>query len=147
MVKEEVNVLLISVFGYLASLFTRIKMRYIALFNMSVYSITLSMLLNIIYVIINIFTRFNIEYFDVMYISVAVIYLFAAIFMIKADFIKKQQELIKISEVEKQVKKEKTEENKENQENKEPNKDDKKEEKKEENKKKEDGGIAPEGNS
>ncbi len=144
-----VNVLLISVFGYLASLFTRIKMRYVALFNMSVYSITLSMLLNIIYVIVNIFTSFNIEYFDVMYISVAVIYLFAAIFMIKADFIKKQQELIKIAEVEKQVTKENTEENKDNQENKEPNKEDEeeKEDKKDEDKKKDNGGVAPEGNS
>ena len=124
-------------------------MRYVALFNMSVYSITLSMLLNIIYVIVNIFTSFNIEYFDVMYISVAVIYLFAAIFMIKADFIKKQQELIKIAEVEKQVTKENTEENKDNQENKEPNKEDKeeKEEKKDEDKKKDNGGVAPEGNS
>ena len=141
-----VNVLLISVFGYLASLISKVKMRYVAVFNMAVYSITLSMLLNIIYVIINMFTDFNIEYFDVMYISVAVIYLFAAIFMIKADFIKKQQELTKIVEVEKQITKEEPHEesDEEKQENKETKKEDKKDEKKDE---KDQGGIAPEGNS
>ncbi len=101
-----VNTLLISAFGYLANLFTKVKMRYAAIFNMSIYSITLSMILNIIYVIINMFIDFNIEYFDVMYISVAVIYLFAAIFMLKADLQKRQMELMKIVEVQEQVKKE-----------------------------------------
>ena len=124
-----VNVLMISVFGYFAGLIAKVRMRYVAVFNMSVYSITLSTLLNIIYAVVNIFTDFNIQYFEVMYITVAVIYLFAAIFMIKADIIKRQAELIKIAEVQKAVKKELEEQ--------EPEQEDKKEDKGEEKEKEE----------
>ena len=65
-------------------------MRYAAIFNMSVYAISLSVLLNTVYIAINIFTNFEIKYFQVMYIAVAAIYLIAAIFIIKSEFIKKQ---------------------------------------------------------
>lgn len=142
-----INVLLISVFGYFASLFAKVRMRYAAIFNMSVYAITLSMILNIIYVIINIFVNFNIQYFDVMYISVAVIYLFAAIFMIKEDLLRKQEEISKIIEVQKEVKKEI--ENKEKEDEKEKREENKKDDKKQEKEKEEDtkdkDGPTPEG--
>ena len=145
------NVLMISVFGYLTSLMARVKMRYAPMFNMSVYAITLSTILNMIYIIINMFVDFEIQYFEVMYISVAVIYLIAAIFMIKADLIKRQAELIKIVEVQKIVKeeiKEKEEEKKEEDEKNET-KDDKQEEKPKERKreKEKELGPEPEGNN
>ena len=38
------------------------------------------------------------QYFQVMYIAVAAIYLVAAIFILKVDFTKKQVELMKIAE-------------------------------------------------
>lgn len=142
-------VLLISTFGYLASLFAKVRMRYAAIFNMSIYASTLSILLNCIYLIINTFVNFNIEYFDVMYISVAVIYLFAAIFIIKDDLIKKQAELIKIMEVQAQVKKElkdSKEEERKNENEKPKEEEDKKKDEKEE--KKESGQTpAPEGSN
>ncbi len=72
---------------------------------MSIYAITLSTLLNAIYIAIRLFIDFDINYFEIMYISVATIYLFAAIFIIKDDCIKQQAELMKIIEVQKQVRK------------------------------------------
>ena len=129
------NVVLISLFGNLAGLISKIKMRYAAIFNMSIYAVTLPIILNIIYVIINMFTEFRIEYFDVMYIAVATIYLFAAIFMVKDDLIKKQLELMKIEKVEEEVRKELIEEENKKRENK--DNEEKKEGKKEENKKEE----------
>ena len=124
------NVILLTAFGYITTWMAKIKMRYVAIFNMSVYALTLSILLNILYILVNIFIDFNIEYFQVMYISVAAIYLVAAIFILKSEFIKKQEELMKVLEEQKNEvqdlqneeytrKKEKNEEEDEAQENKE----------------------------
>ncbi len=100
------NVIFLSILGYLTTILTRIKMKYRAIFNMTVYATTLSITLNVIYIGINIFVDFNIEYFQVMYLGVASIYLIAAIFMLKTEVIKKQMELVKIAEVQEQIKKE-----------------------------------------
>lgn len=126
------NVVLLSVFGYITTLLARIKMRYVAIFNMSVYAITLSVILNMLYIGLNTFVSFNMEYFQVMYIAVAAIYLVAAILILKADFMKKQAELTKISETEKNIEEE-TENNKENKKDK--NKEDKNNEEQREDKK------------
>lgn len=82
------NVVLLSFFGYITTLLARIKMRYVAVFNMSAYALTLSVILNMLYVAVNIFVTFNMEYFQVMYVAVAAIYLVAAILILKADFMK-----------------------------------------------------------
>ena len=84
-----------------------------------------------------------------MYVAVAVIYLVAAILILKTEFIKKQFELMKIAEAEKIIKKEQQEkekEEKEQQEKEDRKKKDKEEEKKKkENKKEEKGNNEPEG--
>ncbi len=136
------NVVFLSIFGYLATWIAKIKMRYVAIFNMSIYALTLSIILNMIYVAINVFVEYNMEYFQVMYVAVAAIYLVAAIFLLKTEFIKKQEELMKIVEAQEIIRKQLEEqekekeekeqnketgkkENKENKENKEENKKDK----------------------
>ena len=124
------NAFLLSIFGYLTTWIAKIRMRYVAVFNMTVYALTLSIILNIIYVAINIFINFNIEYFQVMYVAVSAIYLVAAIFILKGEFIKKQQELMKIAEVEAVVKQQLDKEKEEKQE------EQKREKEKEERKKK-----------
>lgn len=123
-----INVLALALFGYLATFIMKMKMRFVAVFNMAIYSITLATLLNIIYAIINGIFNYQIRYFDIMYTMVSAIYMVAAIFMLKADFNKKQGEVQKIVEVEKTIKKDT--ENSEQQENKD---NEEKEEKKEEN--------------
>lgn len=97
------NVLIISIFGYIATLITKLKIRYVAVFNMAVYAITLSTILNIIYMIINAVFKFKINYFDLMYVLVSSIYMIAAVFILKTDFTKKQEVVQKIVEVQKQV--------------------------------------------
>lgn len=120
------NIVLLSVFGYVTTWIAKIRMRYVAVFNMSVYAFTLSVILNMLYVAINIFVEYNMEYFQVMYVAVAAIYLVAAIFILKADFMKKQAELIKIEEAEAIIKKQLEEKEKEEEEKKKDNKKDKK---------------------
>lgn len=127
-------IIIISIFGYLTSMILRLKIRYVAVFNMAVYSITLPTLLYIIYLGVNAFVNYVVPYFEVMYMLVATIYMIAALFILKSEFNKKQGEVQKIIEVEKEIKEEmEQEENKkqEKEENKNKNKDTDKKEKKE----------------
>ena len=100
------NAVFLSVFGWLTTWVARIKMRFVAIFNMAVYALTLSTILNMIYIAVNIFIDFDMQYFQVMYVSVAAIYLVAAIFILKTEFIKKQAEIMKIMEAQEIVKEE-----------------------------------------
>ena len=129
-----VNTVLLSIVGLFTQWIAKIKMRYAAIFNMSVYALTLSILLNILYIGINIFVEFNIEYFQVMYVAVAAIYLIAAIFILKTEFVKKQMELMKIAEAQEIVKKELEEQELDEQREKEKQERRKKDKEKEENK-------------
>ena len=133
------NAVFLAVFGYLVTWIAKIRMRFVAVFNMAVYSLTLSTILNMMYIAINIFVPFTMEYFQVMYVTVAAIYLIAAIFLLKSEYIKRQAELMKLAEAQEIVKKEleqKEEEEKEKEqrekEKKERKEKDRKEEKKEE---------------
>ena len=130
--------IIIGIIGYLTMWILKMKMRYVAVFNMAIYALTLSTILNIMYLIINMLFNFTIEYFSIMYITVATIYLLAAIFILKTDLIKKQAEVMKIVEAERIVKKELEEQEKENKKEKEEQKkeDDDLKNRKEEKKKK-----------
>ena len=130
--------IIIGIVGYFTMWMLKMKMRFVAVFNMANYALTLSTILNIIYLIINMLFNFTIEYFSIMYITVATIYLLAAIFILKTDLMKKQAEVMKIVEAQQIVKKELEEQEKEDKKEKEERKkEDKKEEKKDEETKKE----------
>ncbi len=131
------NAVFLAVFGYLVTWIAKIRMRFVAVFNMAVYSLTLSTILNMMYIAINIFVPFAMEYFQVMYVTVAAIYLIAAIFLLKSEYIKRQAELMKLAEAQEIVKKEleqKEEEEKEKEEREKEKKERKEKDKKEEKK-------------
>ena len=90
------DVITLSVLGIITCLISRIKMNYKAIFNMSIYALTLSIILKMIYQSINLLTNYEIKYFDIMYVAVAYISLAAAIFLIKSNIIKQHLELMKI---------------------------------------------------
>lgn len=139
-------IIVVSIFGYLTTMILRLKIRYVAIFNMAVYSITLPTILNMVYIGINAFYRYTINYLDLMYILIASIYMIAAIFILKFEFNKKQGEVQKIVEVEKQVKEETKEKQKEeNNKNKDTGKKENKEKEEEEQKQNE--GEEPEGSN
>lgn len=138
-------VILISIIGYLATMLLRLKIRYVAIFNMGVYAITLSTILNMLYIGLNAFYPYKIGYFEVMYVLIASIYMIAAVFILKAEFNKKQGEVQKIVEVEKEVKEE-MKDNEKKQEEKNNEKENKETKKKKEENKNEDG-EEPEGSN
>ena len=121
----------IAILGWITGLLAKIKIKFSALYSMAAYALTLSIFLNIIYIVINYFTTFSIKYFQVAYIAIAYIYLAATIFILKDDLIRKMQEVEKIREEQKNVKEEiKEQENKkEEPEEKKQEKDEKKEQK------------------
>ena len=132
-----INVLILSLFGVITGWIAGLRVRYRAIFNMSIYAITLPTILQLIYTAINYFIDFNIEYFDFMYTAISYIYLAAAIFMVKSDVIRQQLELLKIANEEKEMmrkRKEKEEQEKREEERRKKEKEEQKDEKKEEEK-------------
>ena len=127
-------VIIISLVGYFTMIMLKMKMRYVAIFNMAIYALTLSTILNIIYLIVNMLFNFTIEYFSIMYVTVATIYLLAAIFILKTDLMKKQAEVMKIVEAEQIVRKELEEKEKEEEQKKKQEEEKQKQKEKEKNK-------------
>ena len=137
-----IDILILSFFGWITTIIAKLQMRYRAVFNMSVHSVTISVVLQLIYMYIKLFTDFTIKYFDLMYTTISFICLAAAIFMIKSDVIKQQLELMKVIEIRRMQQEEKEEEKeKEEEENEDEEQEEKKEENKEEPKDKEKGQV------
>lgn len=127
------DVIVIALFGLIAARFCGLKFKVLPMFSIGIYSLSLSLVLTAIYSVVYGLTGFVINYFNVMYLLIAYVYIIAAILMIKYDLIKQHFELEKILEVQKQVHEEMEQEEKEKEE-KEKNEEDKKEDSKEEKK-------------
>ena len=128
-----IDVFLLSIIGLIMSKIVAIKLKYKEVFNMSIYALTLSIVLYLIYICVNIMTGFTIKYFDLAYEIISYIYIITAILMIKSDLIKQQIEVGKIIEEQKKIREEKQEEDNEEEQPKE-NKKGKKEKKEEKDK-------------
>ncbi len=144
-VSTMADVIMLGILGFIFSRIVGIRLRFKATFNMGVYALTLPILLNMIYIIINSITGLEIKYFSWMYTTISYIYMIVAILIIKTDLINRQVELMKIIEEQEKVKKEieENERKKEEENKKEPkdskDKDEKKKDKKDEEKGKETG--------
>lgn len=99
-----------SLIGNLTSLILRVPLKNRAIFNIAIHSLTLPTLLHAINIAINVFTGFDMKYFQVMYIGVTYVYIVTATLMIKTDFINRKMELRKIIEEQEKIRREKMEE-------------------------------------
>ena len=118
------NALEIAILGLITMTVTRIRTKFVAIYNMAIYSLTLPMILNILYVVVNYFTDFTITYFQIGYIAIAYIYLAATIFILKDDVIKKLQEVEQIKQEQLKVREEIKEQEEKQEENKKEEKND-----------------------
>ncbi len=126
------DLIVIAIFGLIAARFCGMRFKIAPMFSLGIYSLTLPIVLTAVYSVVYGLTGFVINYFDVMYLLIAYVYIIAAILMIKYDLIKQHYEVEKIMEVQKQIHEElKEQEEKEKEEKKEEKPQDK-EEKKEE---------------
>ena len=107
------DILFISVITLFMSRIMGFNFKYKSAFSMSTYSLTLPAILLLIYMGINIFTGFNIKYFDIAYDLISYIYIIAALSIIKTDLIKQQIEVAQIIKEQQKIKQEENEEEKE----------------------------------
>ena len=77
------DILIIGVFGWIASKIAKVSLTIGKTMSLAIYSLTLSILLNVIYSIVYSFTGFEIKYFEVMYMIIAYIYMVASIMIMK----------------------------------------------------------------
>lgn len=110
-----IDLILLSILGFLISKIFKINLRYKQIFNISVYSLTLPIILSIIYMSIILITGFTIKYFQTAYNIISYIYLITAILSIKADVIKIKAEVLTIEKEAEEMKKQKNQEEKEEQ--------------------------------
>ena len=100
------DVLIFALISKLTSLILRVPLKFKENYNISTHALTLSTVLQTIYILINLITGFDIKYFYLMYIGISYIYIVTAIFMIKTELIKRKQELEKIIKEQQNTKKE-----------------------------------------
>ncbi len=120
-----IDVLILALIAYMVSRISRIRLKFAPSFNIAVHGITLSVLLNLIYIIVNLLTGFQIKYFEFMYDTISYIYIIVAVLMIKTDFINRQIELMKIEQEQEKVREEMQKQKEEKEKKKEEEKQDK----------------------
>ena len=111
-----IDIVALGIVGYFTALILRIRLKLKAVFKITIQALTLPIILNLLYIVVQAVFGFNIKYFEVMYISIAYIYIISAILMIKSDLIKRGQELSKIVEEQQRIKEELERKEKEEQE-------------------------------
>ena len=83
------DVCIIAIVGWFFAKICGINLKVIASLKLTIYSITLSIILSTIYSAVNITTgAFTIEYFNLIYLIIAYIYLIAALFIIRDDLMR-----------------------------------------------------------
>lgn len=129
--------LVVTIFTIIAARVCGMKISFQGAFNLSIYALTLSIILSMLYQIAYYLVGFYTDYFRVVYLLISYVYIVAVILMIKSDLLKQQVEVAKVVEIQNKVKQEledsKEKEEKKN-ENQKPEEKDKKEEEKSEDK-------------
>ncbi len=147
LIKVLLDILLLSIIGFLLNKIMGINFKYKSIFNMSVYALTLSVVLYLIYSVINLFTGFIIQYFELAYNAISYIYIFTALLMIQSDMMKQQMQLTNIIKEQRKVQEETQEENNQDKDKKEQKKDEEEQKEKKKKSKNEDGGTPESSNA
>lgn len=98
-----VDTIILGALSFLIARMVGIKMKYRSAFSIAVHALTLPVVLNAIYIVINVLTGFEIKYFSIMYNTISVIYAVTAILLIRSNLIKRQIELMKLQEEQKNI--------------------------------------------
>lgn len=96
-----IDVVILSILAFLISKIYKVSLRYSSCIKISVYALTLPLLLQLIYIYVNTFTGFTIQYFSIMYDVISYIYVITAILIIKNDLAKQDIGLIGEVKIEK----------------------------------------------
>lgn len=83
----------LSLLGFIVSRLIRVPFKYGALCSLSISAITLPVILNGIYMVVNMFTGFVIPYFQIMYTLISYVYLIAALLIMRSEIMKKKVQI------------------------------------------------------
>lgn len=122
--------LVITIFAFISARICRININFKHSFNISIYALTLPIILTMLYNVAYYLAGFYTEYFRIVYLLISYVYIVAVILMIKSDLLKQQIEVSKVVEEQKKVHEELNnpeEKEEEKKENKKPENDDKEE--------------------
>ena len=109
-----INICMVFVIGYIISMMIKLPIKASSVFNISIYSFTLSIFLNLLYSIVYYFAGFKMDNFDTIYMIVAYIYVIAALLilkqnMINTDMVAHSERQVTIEDLKKQEEKEEKE--------------------------------------
>lgn len=127
------DVVTLSILGLIINTLIGTRFKYKDLVKISIYAMTLPILLYLLYLISNVFFGTTIKFFQLAYNTISYIYLITVMLIMKSDAIKNMQELQNVLEEQKRVKEElrrQAEEEQEKQRQKEKEKDEEKKERK-----------------
>lgn len=125
------DVVILSILGLLINTFIGTRFKYKDLVKLSIYAMTLPIILYLSYIIANILFGTTIKIFELAYSAISYIYLITVMLMMKSDAIKNMQELQNVLEEQKRVKEELKKQAEEEQEKQRQKEKEKEEEKKE----------------
>jgi len=94
-IMQLIYILILSVFGVLSKNLLKLNLGYSSIFNITVYGFTLSILLELIFNIISIFTGFTISNLDTMMMAVGYVYVLTALITIRNNMLNMQLEYSK----------------------------------------------------
>ena len=83
----------LSLLGFIVSRLIRVPFKYGALYSLSISAITLPVILNGVYMVVNMFTGFVIPYFQIMYTLISYVYLIAALLIMRSEIMKKKVQI------------------------------------------------------
>lgn len=101
-----IDAAMLGLLGLIVARLVGMRIKYKSAFNIGIHALTLPLILQIIYISVNILIGFEVKYFQWMYTTISYIYVVVAILMIKTQFINQQIELMKIQLEQEKVKKE-----------------------------------------
>ena len=100
------DVFTLFIIGLIINNIIRTAFKKRAIFAIAVYSMTLPILLYLLYIVANISFGVTIRYFEIGYRSISYIYLITVLLLMKSELIKNTQELQRIYEEQKRVREE-----------------------------------------
>ena len=119
-VSTVIDALALSLLVIIISKMAKISIKYSQALTIGISSLTLPIIINLIYTCMNLINGFYMDYFQVMYALISYVYVVAVILIMRSDLIKKKQLIkatIEVKKLEKNMEeKEEKEENKENKE-------------------------------
>lgn len=101
-----IDIITLTIMGLIINIIIRTTFKFKQIFKISVYAMTLPIILYLAYIVANMIWGTTIKYFEIGYNAISYIYLITVLLMMKSDIIKNTQELQKVLDEQKKVREE-----------------------------------------